>query len=749
MQPWTFPTDRRLGAYLALAFSLLSIVLTLILVEVIGSDASDRMRSQIGGSLQDLAVQTANQLDRGMFERYREVRLMAGRSDVTVGDAPTRRRALEAFQATYPYYAWIGVAGMDGKVQSATRGMLEGADVSQRPWFKNALRGNNLGDVHEAVLLAKLLPAQGKDAEPPRFVDVAFPILGDAGEPTGVLGAHLSWTWAQDVERAIFEPSVSGHAVNSVIVGAKGSVILGPPDLRGKTLELASIAAARSGAGYDVEDWPDGGSYLVGWARGQGYRDYPGMGWTVLVRQPVDLAFEPVAHIQRNVFWSGMAVAALFSLLGLVAAKRITQPITRLADAAERIKNGELAALPDTRGAYSEVATLTNSLSALLEDLLRQKNALADLNATLETRVQDRTAELAIALQAVRSNEERIRTIIDTAQDGFIVTDTKGCILQWNVAAERMFGWAQYEVVGRSLQELIVPERYRQRFDDAMAQIRSGEYEPGRFERTVHNRDGQEFTVEASVGLVNEGGRQYFSAFLHDISERRKAQRMREEFITTVSHELRTPLTSIRASLSVLASGMAGELPPDVHQLIIIAHDSCERLVRLVNDMLDIEKVGSGHASWTIESQPLAPVLRAAVDGVAGFASQHKVDVSLTCHGEPHALFDRDALLQVLTNLLSNAIKFSHPGGAVELQAGQDEARALIFVADHGEGIPAAFRDRVFEKFAQADTSTRRRVGGTGLGLAICKSIVEGHGGRIWFDTEIGAGTTFYVELPA
>ena len=176
---------RGLGAWLALAFSTLTVVLTLLLVEVVESASTEQVKSSIGHGLGELAMQTADKLDRGMYERYREVNLMARRRDLV--DSATsqeqRRKVLADMQETYWYYEWIGMAGLDGQVLVEARGLLEGANVAQRPWFRDALKGVYVGDVHEAVLLAKLLPAP--EGEPRRFVDVAFPYMDTQGRPSG------------------------------------------------------------------------------------------------------------------------------------------------------------------------------------------------------------------------------------------------------------------------------------------------------------------------------------------------------------------------------------------------------------------------------------------------------------------------------------------------------------------------------------------------------------------------------------
>jgi PAS domain S-box-containing protein len=747
---------RGLGAWLALAFSSLTVILTLLLVGVVESAATDQVKTRIGFNLGEMALTMADKLDRGMYERYREVSLMARRPDLVSQDAPPaqRRKVLADMQETYWYYEWIGMAGLDGKVLVEARGLLEGANVAKRPWFRDALKGVYVGDVHEAVLLAKLLPVQ--EGEPRRFVDVAFPYMDAAGKPAGVLGAHLSWQWARDIERSILAPVQTRNKVQALILSREGVVLLGPEDLQGKTLDLASLREARQQrAGYLEERWPDGRTYLVGYGATKGRGIYPGLGWNVLVRQDIEDAYAPVRSLRERTLWSGAALAVLFSLAGVLVARRITRPIEALADSADRLRRGDSAELVPGRDGYVEMRKLSGALNGLVTALVQRRAELQHLNATLEQRVEERTHELERALEAVRASEQRIGAIVETAQDAFVAVDLRGMVLDWNGAAERMFGWQRHEVVGWPLAELVVPERFRPSIGKALHVFRQTGDLPGsqrRLERIVINLQGAEFTVEMTVGLAGTGEDAFFSMFLHDISERKKIERMKNEFISTVSHELRTPLTSIRASLSMLDDGMAGELAPDVAGLIRIASQSAERLVRMVNDLLDIQKIESGKMEYRREAQAILPLARHALDTMQGNARQGGVALRLDSPQgaeQIRAEVDHDRMVQVLVNLLSNAIKFTPNGKTVTLGLAQLHGRVRLSVTDEGPGIPPDFRDRVFERFAQADAADTRPKGGTGLGLSISRAIVQEHGGTISFETETGKGTRFVVEVPA
>jgi PAS domain S-box-containing protein len=409
---------------------------------------------------------------------------------------------------------------MDGKVIVEARGLLEGVDVSQRPWFRNAFAGVHVGDVHEAVKLAKLL--RGENGEPRRFVDVAFPYSDLAGKTAGVLGVHLSWQWARDVERSIIAPIEERGRVQALIVSKEGLVLLGPRGLQGKKIATESLRLAQQKRnGYLVEQWPDGASYLVGYGATAGRGAYPGLGWTVLVRQDVDDAYAPVRHLRERALWSGAALAVLFSVAGVMVARRITRPLGALAESAERLGRGEALQLVPNAKDYFEVQTLSSTLNRLVGDLVRQRAELRDLNATLEQRVEQRTRELERALASVQASEQRINAIVEAAQDAYIAVDQRGMILDWNHAAERMFGWRRNEAVGWPLSELVLPERYRASLGQALHAFRQTGHLAlldGRLERQVIDRQGREFTIEMTAGLAGQGEDAFFSVFLHDIS---------------------------------------------------------------------------------------------------------------------------------------------------------------------------------------------------------------------------------------
>jgi signal transduction histidine kinase len=233
------------------------------------------------------------------------------------------------------------------------------------------------------------------------------------------------------------------------------------------------------------------------------------------------------------------------------------------------------------------------------------------------------------------------------------------------------------------------------------------------------------------------------------IDQHKKMERMKDEFISLVSHELRTPLTSIHASLGLLSSGLTTGLPEKARQLLEVAHRNSQRLVRLIGDVLDLQKIESGTMPFELRPVEIGPFLEQAIEANEAYGAQF--GVSFVLNGVPPRIgikADPDRLMQVITNLLSNAAKFSPSYRTVLVAAQRNAGVVRVTVTDRGPGIPEEFRARIFQRFAQADSSTTREKGGTGLGLNISKAIVERMGGHIGFETEVGVGTTFYVELP-
>ncbi len=271
-------------------------------------------------------------------------------------------------------------------------------------------------------------------------------------------------------------------------------------------------------------------------------------------------------------------------------------------------------------------------------------------------------------------------------------------------------------------------------------------------EHRVRNRRGEWKWILSRAKVVERDGSGHalrVTGTNADITASKEIERLKNEFIATVSHELRTPLTAIVGALGLMKEGSA-KLPEEAAMFLDMACQNSERLATLINDILDLEKIESGQMQFQIERLDIPAFLGKAIDLNAAYADKHGVHFRLL-QPVPPVQVDADAsrLLQVITNLMSNAAKFSPVGEAIDITAEVREAMLRVSVRDRGPGIPPEFRNRIFGRFAQADSSDSRQKGGTGLGLSICKVIIEKMGGRVGFDSTPGEGATFYFELPA
>lgn len=352
-------------------------------------------------------------------------------------------------------------------------------------------------------------------------------------------------------------------------------------------------------------------------------------------------------------------------------------------------------------------------------------------------------------LSEVQAVAARQTTIFDSAIDAILTLNPSGSIETLNAAGEKMFGWSAKDITRRDVSLLLDVAGDDEAAFLARLGARNGDFEGGLVrEMTARRRDGVVFPVDVALSPMTLPTGVHLVAVIRDITERRRVEEMKRQFVSTVSHELRTPLTSIAGSLGLLTGGAAGALPERPARLIAIAHANSQRLVRLINDILDMEKLESGQMTLDLSPVDLRDVAERSIESLRGFTENLGVEITLAEGAAAPVRGDADRLIQVVVNLVSNAAKFSPTGGVVEVSVHPESRLARLSVRDEGPGIPDAFRSRIFSKFAQADGSDTRAKGGTGLGLAIAREIAERHGGRLWFESEPGAGATFHLDLP-
>ena len=482
---------------------------------------------------------------------------------------------------------------------------------------------------------------------------------------------------------------------------------------------------------------------------------------------------EETAHMIRHgeISMSILLVALLIALVMSSRLQRIvSDPLFALARVADRItreRDYTTRATVDAFRAYNEITVLTNSFNQMLTEIEQRDDTLLVNQTHLEETVGLRTGELTsankellvaknVAESVAETNAQLAREsalILNSATDGIMGVGLDNHLTFLNPAAERMLGMTLSDLEGTSIHEAIHhsyadgtpwPES-----DCANTQaMRRGEG-LATTEDTFWRRDGTSFPVEySSTPMFDEHGKQHGAVVMfRDVTERRAIERLKSEFVSTVSHELRTPLTSIRGALGLLSGGLLGPIPQKAQRMLEIAVSNTDRLVRLINDILDLERIESGMVELSRCLVDANVVMVQALEGVQSMADQARVRLAIV-PATATLWGDSDRIIQTLTNLLGNAIKFSPPDTTVTLSGAAREADFAFCVADQGRGVPEEKLETIFERFSQVDASDSRDKGGSGLGLAICESIVHAHGGRIWAEKNNPAGTLFQFTIP-
>ncbi|RUT04762.1 two-component sensor histidine kinase [Dulcicalothrix desertica PCC 7102] len=629
---------------LGIAIGSVALILSILLSLLVGYTASKQLEASTGKFFTDLSYQMSDKLDRGMFERYRDIQIAATLETLYKSDSSqdAKHALLEKLQNTYNDYAWIGLASPDGKVLVSTGGILEGLDVSTRPWFINGKMQNAyVGDVHQALMLAQILP--NHTGEPLRFVDVTAQVK-EQNNFIGVLGAHLSWQWAKKVQDSVLRTVAQRDKVEMLVLSKNGDILLAPPSFKQQGSQLKSFQLAQTGKNsYTVETWSDGKQYLTGFSPSIGYLDYPGLNWVVLVRQRTDIAFAGAITLQRQVLIYGVVLGIVSALLSWLVANRIVKPILAISSAAEKIRAGHNQVnIPVIRG-RDEIATLSVSLNRLVNTLENQQFSLQNLNEELE------------------------KDIIARQQ-----AETEARILN---------------------QEL---------------------------EKRVQQR-----TIQLEA-----------------------ANQELEAFSYSVSHDLSAPLRRIESFSQILLKKCSNQLDATSNVYLNRISYSVKQMQQLIQDLLflsqasrseiHLQKINLSEMAYAISqdlfvTEPKRQVLFCIPEGVTAFA-------------------DKRLIYSVLENLIGNAWKYTRnieyariEFGIVENKDGSASKSPIYFVRDNGAGFNMKYHDKLFSPFQRLHSEAEFE--GTGIGLATVQRIINRHEGKIWAESTVGFGATFYFTV--
>lgn len=748
----TFPSrlaqlnpSRSLQARLGLATGSIVLLLSILLSWLVGYTTSVQWQNVQGQALAELAYQMADKLDRGMFERYREIQILAALPpirDPTYSPA-ARRSLLEKLQSTLPDYAWIGLTDTQGTVITSTSEILVGASVASRDVFQQGRKQPFVGDVHDAVLLAQLL--ESPNGEPLRFLDLSAPVVSEQGQFQGVIAAHLSWSWTEEVKKSVLEPMAQHSQVEIFVLSANGKVLLGPADLEGKTLTLSSVEAAQMKKNhYLLEAWAGEGKFLTGFAPTAGYRAYPGLGWLVVVRQKADVALAPARRLQKQILGLGLICGAGFAVLSWLSGSHIVNPMLRIAAIANRMRQGDQQVVIPLVEGRDELAKLSQSLRYLVSALSEQQ-------------------------EASYQSEERYRLLAEALPQFVWLLDTTGQVEYCNHYWYSYTGLSEAQTLGSAWEVALHPDdqlRSKRQWQQATQagthykieyRIRSATGEYRWFLGSLGPARNQEGQIIKWVGTaVDIESRKRTETERIELLNREKSARqqaetanqLKDEFLAVLSHELRSPLNPILGWAKLLRTRQFDAETTD--QALETIERNAKLQAQLVEDLLDVSRILQGKLSLNVSPVNLATTIQSAIETVQLAAKAKSIEIHAELDPQVGLLMgDANRLQQVIWNLVSNAVKFTPAGGHVEVRLEAIAPYAQIQVIDTGRGIRPEFLPHVFEHFRQADSTTTRQFGGLGLGLSIVRQVVELHGGTVRVDSlGEGLGATFTVRLP-
>ena len=431
----------------------------------------------------------------------------------------------------------------------------------------------------------------------------------------------------------------------------------------------------------------------------------------------------------------------IFALL--LIQKKIIKPIVNLQDNAQKLTLGhydsripiigkdEISALATSYNTLaSEIEKKISSLTDKSNSLTAYQQELLNLNDNLQDMVDEQTSGL-------RNSENKQRAILESMTDGVITLNHEFVIKNINPAVSKIFGYSHDDLINKKINFIISDLKEVTKHTDTF------------YEKEGLHKNGLIFPIELVLNRMIIDDTIMYTCIVRDITERKRVEKMKDEFVSTVSHELRTPLTSIRGGLSLVTSGVLDDLPEKANELLEIASRNTERLMHLINDILDMQKIEAGKLEYNYSQIDLMDAIEKSITDNISYAKQYHVNIQRDDKPDDIVVnVDPLRLAQIMSNLISNAVKFSNENSTIYIHANIENKVAKISVIDTGKGIPEEYFDKIFSKFSQNDASATKEKGGTGLGLAISKQMIEAMGGSIDFTSTLGKGSSFNIYFP-
>ena len=665
--------------------------------------------------------------------------------------------------------------------------------IRKRDYWQQTVGKNSAGDQITYVSDPMISYTTGA-----KQVVVASTILSPNGTVKGMIGGALPWTDIQKRIKKVNDDVIDqlGWAANIFLISNTGTYwyhwdpekvvhlkldennqpvlneigekVIVKKSIRDEAIpELVSagMSMTKGGSGFTSYKDPTSGqiNFIV-------FSPIASSNYSIGLIVPQKQMMSAVKNLQSMFVYAFLGALLFVVLVAMIASRKFSSPIVLLNKMAKEISQGNWNTKLKPQG-QGEIRELTESFNTMADTLQRRENllkkseeTLAKINTELEQRITERTQELEkvndilkdeinerFAIEAaLRSSEELLKNTGHLARIGGWKYSIETNQLSWTEETYCIHNVPTDQDIDLNMAIDFIAPDLRTTFKDAIEKAldKGTSFD---LELLLTPADGKQFWVRVICHASTENGKvvEIVGAY-QDISELKKVELLKREFVSVVSHELRTPLTSIRGSLSMLNSG-AVELNDDVaKQMLDIAERNSERLLLLINDLLDMEKIETGKLEFILEAYCLTDLVKQSLVENESYAKQLNANFRLTTDiPEVQVNVDKERFLQVMSNLLSNAAKFTRPGTTIDITVLpiKDET-VCVSVRDYGEGIPEEFQDKVFIKFSQADSADNRKIGGTGLGLSISKSIVERMDGKLSFESTTGEGAAFLIMLP-
>jgi signal transduction histidine kinase/ActR/RegA family two-component response regulator len=730
----------RLGAMLGALVLGVSVVLAVLLAAA----AERQVLRQSASNLDVMSRQLARELATGM-DAFAQAALTQSLQDRFRDPASTpaeMRGALDDFMRANPAFAYAAVVDAGtARVLAASGGIFEGGDLAGRPSYEEGRRGLFVGDVHDAVRLAELLPPPG-NGEKLRFLDASAPIRDDSGRIVRVFATHIGWQWTERLRNDIFGPLKALQGVEALLVDSAGKVVLAAtPDVPVGTV-LDPVAGA-PGARARLVDWPDGRSYLTVSADTVPHGAFPGFGWRVVARQPAALATQAASHLRLAFMLAAIVLGCGGAVLAWWATGRLLLPVRQLGLHAGDTQWAMGGATVDGDRAPSEVAGVRRAMARMARTTLDQTEArrLSERQfATLADSLPQRVFQADAAGLVDYVNQAWVTSSVDAAA---LARQPFETLFHPDSTAMLVPIWRDSLATGRplALRCLLQPVgQSSARWYDVNARPLSDAL--GRARAWI----GTLVDVHQVVTDARDAER----ALTLERSARAEAEKLgqlRDDFLATVSHELRSPLNVISGWSEILRR--KGQDNPTALKAAEVIRSHARQQAALIDDLIDITAVTAGKMVLNLEPVDLAAVAAEVVS--AQLPSAQLKGVALRCPPAAPCVVrgDRRRVFQIISNLVGNSLKFTEAGGSITVEVSRRADQGALSVSDTGRGIAPLFLPHVFERMRQEDSSKTRRTGGLGLGLSIVQGLVALHDGTVSAASDgPGRGAVFSFALP-